>query len=374
MKKIFLLVFVVTLVIICSSCQPKTYEIAMITDVGSIDDKSFNQGTWEGVKKYGEEFNISHKYYKPREKSTQAYLDTIDLAVKGGAKVIVTAGYLFENAIYQSQDKYKDVKFILIDGAPNNLVFNDAGDLVSGEERIEDNVYSIFYAEHESGFLAGYAAVKDGFRNLGFMGGMALPSVVKFGYGFVQGAEYAANELGLDDGAVKIRYHYLGGFEANPDYQTMAASWYADGIDVIFVAAGGAGSSIMKAAEVVNNKYVIGVDVDQSGESTVVITSAIKKLSTSVYQCLSVIYDENSQYKNLFKTKQKTVLDATNDGVGLPEDLSRFPNKAFTASDYNRIYNSLKNDEVTIISEQVPANQDLETYLGLKKVDITEIA
>jgi len=374
MKRLLPLIALIFAVLVCFGCRAQKYEIAMITDVGTIDDKSFNQGTWEGVKKFGQERNISHKYYKPQSKSTEDYIKTIDLAIKGGAKVVVTPGYLFEPAIYVVQDKYPDVKFILIDGAPNNFTYDESGNLISGEERIEDNVYSLFYAEEQSGFLAGYAVVKDGFRNLGFMGGMAVPAVVRFGHGFVQGAEYAARELGLDNDAISIKYHYIGKFEPTPETQTMAASWYAGGVDVIFVAAGGAGSSVMKAAEATENKYVIGVDVDQSAESDTVITSAVKMLATSVYQCLDVIYNENSEYKNIYKAGQKMTLDASIDGVGLPSDFSRFPNKRFTKQDYDAIFAKLKNREVTVSKNLKPDNVTFEEFFNLDKVQVTVIS
>lgn len=137
-------------------------EIALITDVGTIDDKSFNQGSWEGVAAYAKENNISHKYYKPSEKSDDAIMTSIDLAVKGGAKVIVCPGFLFEVPIYNAQVKYPDIKFILIDGAPHNGDYN---------YDIKENTKAIYYAEEQAGFLAGYAAVQEGYRNLGFMGG-----------------------------------------------------------------------------------------------------------------------------------------------------------------------------------------------------------
>ena len=153
------------------------YELALITDVGTIDDKSFNQGSWEGLKAYADENGISCKYYKPEEKSDEACLAAIDLAVKGGAKLIVTPGFLFEVPIYEAQSKYPDVKFVIIDAKPAK----------DGTVEIADNVVSIFYAEEQAGYLAGYAVVKDGYRNLGFMGGIAVPAVVRYGYGFIQG-------------------------------------------------------------------------------------------------------------------------------------------------------------------------------------------
>ena len=301
------------------------YEIAMITDIGEIDDKSFNQGTWEGIKKYAEENGITYKYYKPTEKSDDAYLAAIDLAIKGGAKIVVTPGYLFEPAIYEAQDLYPEISFILLDGTPHTPDY--------ATFRIESNVYSIFYAEEQAGFLAGYAAVKDGYTKLGFMGGMAVPAVVRFGYGFVQGAEYAAVELGLE--SVEIKYHYTGDFAATPKNQTTAATWYADGTEVIFACGGKVGNSVMAAAEAAGTK-VIGVDVDQSAESETVITSAMKQLGVSVYLGLE------GYYAGAFKGGVSETLDITVDGVGLPIENSRFA--TFTEADYEVLYQALLAD------------------------------
>ena len=168
MKK--LLCLLISAVILSCGGGGKGYELALITDVGTIDDRSFNQGSWEGLKKYAEEKNISHKYYQPAEKSTDAYINAIDLAVAGKAQVIVTPGFLFEPAVYKAQDTHPDVKFILLDGAPQDGTYTDF--------RIEKNVYSVFYAEEQAGFLAGYAIVKEGYTNLGVMAGMAVPAVI----------------------------------------------------------------------------------------------------------------------------------------------------------------------------------------------------
>ena len=170
------------------------YELALITDVGTIDDKSFNQGAWEGLEKYAKEHDISHKYYKPKEKSNDAYLESIKMAVDAGAKVIVTPGYLFEVPIYQAQAEYPDVTFVLLDGQPND------GNQDDPKYETANNTVCILYAEEQAGFFAGYAAVRDGFRKLGFQGGMAVPAVKRFGHGFVMGADAAAIELGLKEG------------------------------------------------------------------------------------------------------------------------------------------------------------------------------
>lgn len=364
MKKLFVLCSILFVAVLLTGCgEKKEYEIAMITDVGTIDDRSFNQGTWEGVKKYADEHGISRKYYKPKEKSTQAYVDAIDLAVKAGAKIVVTPGYLFEPAIYEAQDTYEDVTFILLDGSPNNMDW-DAG---TGEYRTENNVYSIVYAEEQSGFMAGYAAVKEGFTKLGFMGGMAVPAVIKFGHGFVQGAEVAATEMGLDDNAIELKYNYLGDFGPSADHQTLGASWFNTGTEVIFVAAGGAGSSIMAAAEAQNGKYVIGVDVDQSSQSSTVISSAKKELALSVYDCLTAHYNNDH---DVYKTGETITLDVINYGVGLPSDFSRFPNQNFELVDYYQLFIDLYNNNDNI-TENINNDTDIApTDLTTVKVDV----
>lgn len=330
----FLLVLVALFAVSCGGTketEQSGYELALITDVGTIDDRSFNQGAWEGLKKYAEENKKTYKYYQPKEKTTDAYIDAIDLAVAAGAKVIVTPGFLFEPAVYKAQDMHTNTRFILLDGSPQDGTYTDF--------RIEKNVYSIFYAEEQSGFLAGYAAVKEGFKKLGFMGGIAVPAVIRFGYGFIQGADAAAQEIGLKAGEVTVRYTYVGNFNATPENQTLASSWYRNGVQVIFACGGGVGNSVMAAAEQ-NNGYVIGVDVDQSGESKTVITSAVKMLGNSVYQAL------DSYYKGEFPGGVIATLDAKVDGIGLPDDLTRFKN--FVKADYDKEYKKLVDGAVVL--------------------------
>ena len=328
MKKMLALLLALVMVLGMAPvfAEGETYELALVTDVGTIDDKSFNQGAWEGLVKYATEHNISHKYYQPPQKSDEDYLATIKLAVEGGAKVVVTPGFLFEPSVFEAQSLYPDVHFILIDGTPRSADYS--------VYETKANTASILYAEQEAGYLAGYAAVKDGFTKLGFMGGMELPAVIRFGFGFVKGADDAAKELGVE--AIQINYHYTGDFVATPEIQTMSASWYNDGIEVIFGCGGAVGNSVMAAAEAVGG-YVIGVDVDQSPESETVITSAMKGLGASVYQTLEAFYAGE------FPGGVTTVKNASNDGVGLPMETSKF--MTFTQEDYDAIFNKLATNE-----------------------------
>jgi basic membrane protein A len=317
-----------------NNTNTNTFEIAqIIIKGGTIDDKSFNQGAWEGVVAYATENNITHKYYQATEDTVDGFLNTIDLAVRNGAKIVVAPGYVFEPAIFKAQDLYPDVHFVLLDGVPQDGNYE--------EFRTEKNVSAVSYAEEEAGFLAGYAAVKEGYRKLGFIGGMAVPAVIKYGYGYIQGAEYAANELGLQPGDIEVKYTYVGNFEASPENQTLAASWYQGGTEIIFSCGGPVGFSVMAAAEQYDTK-VIGVDSDQSADSETVITSAMKMLKNSVYQMLDLFYTDK------FPGGETTLLDVTSDGVGLAMENARFTK--FTQSDYDSIYGMLVADTDGIAS------------------------
>ena len=336
MKNFLKLIILLIILIISLSCKDTKknsgYELALITDIGTIDDKSFTQGSWEGLKKYAEEKGITYKYYKPAGKDTDSKIDSIYLAISSGAKLIVTPGYLFEPAIYKVQDTHPEINFVLLDGTPQDGTYTDF--------RIEKNVYAVLYAEEEAGFLAGYGVVKEGYTNLGVMGGMAEPSVIRFGYGFVQGADYAAKELGIKN--IKIDYTYIGGYEPTPEVQTKASSWFIKGVQVIFAPAGGAGNSVMSAAEQ-NKGYVVGVDVDQSVESPTVITSAMKMIGESVYNAIDEFYKGN------FPGGNSVILDAKVHGIGLPMETSKFKN--FTKEDYDNIYKTLADGSVEILKD-----------------------
>ncbi|AGA69034.1 putative ABC-type transport system, periplasmic component/surface lipoprotein [Desulfitobacterium dichloroeliminans LMG P-21439] len=312
------------------------FEIALITDKGNIDDKSFNQGSWEGVVEFAEANTITHKYYKPEEASDTGYLAAIDLAVAGGAKVIVTPGFLFEVPIFEAQTRYPEVKFILLDGTPHTADYKTF--------ETKENVASVLYAEEESGYLAGYAAVMDGMTKLGFMGGMAVPAVQAFGYGYLQGAEAAAAELGLADGAISAIYHYTGDFAETDTNKATAKTMYQGGTELIFACGGSVGKSVMSAAAEADKK-VIGVDVDQRYDSETVITSATKGLRASVVQVLESIYKTDSWSTFSGKT---TYFDAKNDGIGLPTVVLDQPDgnpfdrfQKFTKEQYAKAYATL---------------------------------
>ncbi len=338
MKKVLgLLALAVLGIFGLAACTGQTYDIALITDVGNIDDESFNQGAWEGVVEYAEENDISYEYFQPSEDSNAARIEQIENAIGKGAKIVVCPGYLFETAIYEVQYDYPDVAFLLLDGEPH-----DADDNYDTAE----NVHNVLYKEEQSGFLAGYAAVKEGFRELGFVGGMAAPAVVRFGYGYVQGADYAAQELELADDAVNIKYYYADAFEGSPGLESKMDGWYSGGTEVVFACGGGLYTSVVAAAENAE-KAVIGVDVDQSHISDVIITSAMKNLTGSVVTALEAFFENEEDWPEEY-AGETAVLGVTNDGVGLPtnDEAWRFDN--FTQTEYDAIFQDLEDGTVTV--------------------------
>lgn len=378
MKKIVSMMLVLGMAVsMLTACGSKTYEIALITDKGNIDDKSFNQGSWEGVVNFTEDNKISHQYYKPEEASDAGYLASIELAVTGGAKVIVTPGYLFEVPIYEAQTKYPEVKFILLDGAPHSAGTEE----VKAVYETKSNVTSVFYAEEESGYLAGYAAVVDGYRNLGFMGGMAVPAVQAFGYGYLQGIEAAAAELGLSAGDVSVTYHYTGNFEENDTNKATAKAMYQEGTEIIFACGGSVGKSVMAAATETGKK-VIGVDSDQRYDSETVVTSAMKGLAASVEQVLESIY-VTKDFDDKFGGRSVT-FEAKNDGVGLPtavigdEKANAFDRfNSFDKAAYDTLYATLVDGSVDPVrtitiadTTGVATAEELASGLGLTNVTV----
>ncbi|MDO9628764.1 MAG: BMP family ABC transporter substrate-binding protein [Acholeplasmataceae bacterium] len=358
MKKILLVFVLLVTVVALASCGARTYEIAMITDSGDIDDRSFNQGTWEGIVEFAEANSKTYKYYKPTEISFDAYVAAIELAVKGGAKVVITPGFLFENSVHKAQTLFPDVMFVIIDGAPHNV--NNWGTMGTYDDAapdftIADNTLSIFFQEEQSGFLAGYASVKEGLTSLGFMGGMAVPAVVRFGIGYVAGAYYAAKENNLTNfNFAPNRYLYLNSFAPSDSTKTTAAAWYSAGTQAIHAAAGGAGNSVMAAAQETTGKWVVGVDVDQSNLSARVLTSAMKGLGVSVQAALEDFYNDD------FDGGRSITLGVSEDAVGLPTVAASWRFTTFTTAQYSTIVTKLDNGTVV-----VPTNRaQLTTFLA----------
>lgn len=329
-------------------------EIALVIESnGSVDDKGYTQSIWDGIVQYTDEANLTRKYYQSKDDSLESFKKCIEIAAKGNAEVIVAGSNTFEAAVGTEQERFPDRVFILFDGEPR--------DPDTGEVRYASNTIAVSFAEEQAGFLAGYAIVRDGFRKLGFVGGMSVPAVIKYGYGFIAGCDCAAQELGLAPGEVELKYHYAGTFVPNPETQAMASAWYHSGVEAIFACAGGAGDSVVKAAENAG-KYVIQVDQDKSQESETVITSAVKDMSYA----LKVIFD--AYQKGELQTGRSMCLSAEQSCVGLPMETSRF--RSFSEADYEKIYARLASGEIAI-----PAQADAASpqEIGSERIALTVV-
>lgn len=332
------------------------YEIAFITDVGQLKDKSFNQGTYDGVKLYAANNKLSYKYYQPANKDQATDDDRYEAmkaAVENGAKVVVCAGYMQEGALRMAAKEFPDVSFVFVDGYP---ITEDANDK---DAPVLKNVAGVAFKEEQCGYLAGYAVVKEGFTKLGFTGGGGgnNPACCRYGYGFVQGANAAAKELGIK---VDMNYswQYGASFSASPELQTMVSGWYEAGTEVVFACGGSMFASVAAAAGAADGK-VVGVDVDQSPESDTVITSAMKGLADSVQWALGEFY--NGKFASIGGVG--TSLGANENAVGLPT--ATWSLTKWTVDEYNAMLADIVSGKITIDNDY----NNLEAYT---KADSTE--
>lgn len=342
MKKVIAILLTLVMILSFAACKSAddtaasvALNIAMVTDVGNIDDKSFNEFTWMGCKDWAEENGMTANYYRPSEDSDEARIETIKTAIDKGANVIVCPGYLFGATYQQLPQQYPDVMFLGIDLG--------LGDVPEPQA----NTALITYQEEQSGFLAGYAAVKDGYTSLAFLGGIDVPAVVRYGFGFVQGADVAAAELG-NTADVSIKYWYSGSFAPNDEIKTKTAGWYTEGTQIIFAAGGGILYSAIASAEEANGK-LIGVDVDQASVSDLIVTSAKKELENSVKVALDDLLANGGVWSEAYAGVEKK-LGAAQDCVGLPTATDSWRFSTFTLDEYNTLYEQVKSGAYTISS------------------------
>ena len=322
-----------------------TYKLAFVTDVGQLKDKSFNEGTWNGVKLYAHQNDLSYKYYQPangNEATDDDRYDAMKFAVESGAEVIIAAGFMQGTALSQAAEEFPEVKFVFIDGWA----------LTGSDDAVLTNVAPIVFREEQCGYFAGYAAVKEGYTKLGFSGGGGgtNPACCRYGYGFVQGANAAAAEL---DVQVEMNYswQYGAAFSASPELQTMANGWYENGTEVIF-ACGGSMFSSIAAAAAANDGFVIGVDSDQSGDSDTVITSAMKGVGEAAMFAIEKFYDGSWDSIGGIDT----TLGVDEDAVGLPTATWSLAN--YTVEQYNETLEAVKAGTVSIDADFNNLEQD----------------
>lgn len=355
----------------CGSTQNKNaadaseekMKVAMVTDSGDITDQSFNQMTYEACKAWGKENDIEFNYYKPQSDSDEARTASVDQAVADGANVIVLSGYVFAPTVIDESDLYPEVKFLALDVSAGDICEKGIGegyDYNPDHYNVtdyynEDNVYCCTYQEELSGFMAGYAAVMLGYRHLGFLGGMSVPAVNRYGYGYVQGADAAAKELGITD-EVQVEYVCGGQFYGDADITAYMDTWYGSkGVKVVFACGGGIYTSAAEAAVKTGGK-VIGVDSDQSAtiddyKEGLTVTSAMKGLQVTIDNVLDAILDnEWDKYVGKIENLGMESPDPAENYVQLPEETTQWDD-TFTKEDYQKLVQRMYNGEYEVSSD-----------------------
>ena len=401
MKKFFALLLSLAMVLALVACgqkdptpdtpdtpdDPQTkveYKVAMITDYGDITDQSFNQTTYEACKAFAEDNSIEFSYFRPAGDNTADRVAMIEKAVDEGFNVIVMPGYAFGGAIVEAAPEFPDVKFIALDVAAGDLLETavaKAGESYDYNPSNWDlnkyvdmsNVYCAVYQEELCGYMAGYAAVKLGYKNLGFLGGMAVPAVVRYGYGFVQGVDAAAAEMGLTD--VKVNYVYGGQFFGDADITAVMDTWYQGGTEVVFACGGGIYTSAVDAAKKANAK-VIGVDVDQAGVIAgyagvegMTVTSAMKGLYPTTYDTLTdVIVNGNW---DAYKGKIATLGLVSGDDpelnyVQIPMGEGTQWSDSFTQDDYKAMVKDMFDGKITVSNDVSKTPSDFATVIAVE--------
>lgn len=321
LKKIFsigLTLLLVTAVFAGGAKDSKSgaLKVGMVTDAGTIDDKSFNQGTWEGVVKATKELGLESRYLKPTGTTEADYIKEISNLYDAGYRLIICPGFKFETALFIAQDRYTDANFAIIDGSPNNGAYDD-----TRKEKVGNNTVAIFFAEEQAGFIAGLAAaieLKTG--DFGYIGGMEIPAVQKFNWGFQQGVAYANTHFGTTISLKPENFIYQGTFDDIAAGQQLAAQMFDRGVKAIFCAAGGVGVGAINEAKARANKgvWIIGVDSDQydegvySGNKSIILTSAIKRVDISAANMVK------AAHAGTYPGGSTLIFDVTNDGVGIP--------------------------------------------------------
>ncbi|MBO4868550.1 MAG: BMP family ABC transporter substrate-binding protein [Clostridia bacterium] len=351
-------------------CGKNNYDLVLITDSGQVTDRGYNQSVWEGMCAYCVEKNIDCRYFVPSGSDTESLLVSLRGAADDGAKTIVAAGSCFEEAVLIAAKEYPDVKFILLDGKPK--------DRNTPFPMIPVNLASVTFSSEQSGYLAGYAAVSDGFTKIGVMYGLPTDDISAYTYGFLQGAENAAALLGA---GVEVTYHCTGDTLENDANEQTATLMYAGGTELIFACGGALEKSVIKAAEK-EKGYVIGSDTDKRYDSSYVVTTAYKDLSQAVVRVLRSIYD-TKDFESGFGGKT-TMFGAAENCTGLPKSVFNDSNgdpfdrfMRFTKSAYDAEFSKVADGTVqikrtvTVAEDNVyPTEQELTSGLGLFNVHV----
>ncbi|ETJ15281.1 hypothetical protein Q604_UNBc4C00303G0011, partial [human gut metagenome] len=317
-------------------CSSKTesnedvYKIGMISDTGGVNDESFNQSTWEGLQQAQEKYGKDKVQVKYVESSQEAdYTPNIETFVEEDLDLIIGVGYKMAGAIEEASKNYPDVQFAIIDHS---------------YEKQPENVTSLIYEDNTSAYLAGLVAAKKTETNkVAFIGGIKSATLDKFEYGFRAGVK-AANPK------CELTVRYLNSFSDSALAKSVANQMHKDGVDVIYTAAGAAGTGAIEAAKE-NNKMAIGVDVDQSPLAPDnIISSTMKNVNVSIVNLVGEILEDN------YQGGQVIVNTLASGGVGLSDTTKDHVSKDIL--DYvNEQAGKIKSGEIVVPENEKQYNE-----------------
>ena len=333
-----------------------TFKVAMVTDYSDVNDESFNQACFEAGKEWCKKYGLEFNYYKPASISEAERIKSIELAIDRGYDVILCPGYALGNAIAKVAPVHPEVKFIGID-----IIGKD---FPTGFQ-LTDNISVYSYEEGIAGFLAGYGVVKDGFRKLGFLGGMSIPSIINFANGYIQGIDAAAQELKEN---VNVHHVYADKFYGTVEITKYIDNWYkSEKTDIVFSCGGSIYTSVALAAKE-NNRYMIGVDSDQAPiidknyKEGICITSAMKGIRQTVLNKLEDLYVKSKWEKGIHKLGLVSKDNLEENYVELPLETWRM-NK-FSIDEYKNLVGEFIDGKRKIVDDYTLSEYTSVTYYG----------
>ncbi|MDO4869434.1 MAG: BMP family ABC transporter substrate-binding protein [Bacillota bacterium] len=316
------------------------YEIALITDEGLISDRGTSEAVWETIIDFGSAKGISHKYYKATEAKPNAVADVLDNAVQKGAKVIVVEDNEIADCVFEKQEDYKDTAFIAINADPY--------DSANGDIRIRENTVAVTFAGEQAGFMAGYAAVMEGYTDLGVLTEGKTTQDHNVTLGFAKGANRAARELGV---TAHLRCAACGEETPRIDAANKAAEWYQNGTQVIFAWGDRIEDTVIGEAETCDGKVIAGI-TDKGEISDTVLISAVEDIDTALKAMLTDYFDGH------FKGGEIVTYGVSDDAISLDYRNSRMQN--YVKDEYDALYDQIKSGKIKIKVDGVENVKDLD--------------
>lgn len=304
--------------------DPDAKKYALIVNPTSGEAESSYEQVWTGIEKFSNEQGVRCGKYTPEGTDEKSITAAIDQAVDEGAEVVFCIGEDSAEAVYKAQKDHKKTHFYLMEAQPHKEK--------SGEPSIRENTCAVFFDRAEEGFLAGYAAVSDGARCIGFMAGEKTADNEKLLAGYIQGAETAAQEMGLGPGEITLYKKYTGKNILSPAYMSDAISWYKNNCQIIFAPDEKVGRSVAKAAEE-QNKQIIFADVSGMEITPQTLTSTRKDYAEYAYGALRAYVNE------AFNGGAAVTVGVKENAVSLDMELSGF--SMFSQETCNILYQNL---------------------------------